>query len=1139
MNGGRSPRLEHPLKTTYGYDAEGHVTALTPPGQESYALIYGTIAGDANTGRLLKVTRSPASVTLWNGEAVKNTAAPKLSGTPAVGVMVSISNGSWTNAPVAYGYQWEDCNSFGEECSDILGATNPSYTPVSNDLGHKLVAEVTATNGDGSVTAYSVASAVVLAEGKGEKGEARSPQPGSTVEYDVPVSGAGAPYSLSKEEVEKWNQKEYPVEAAAIFPPDEPQGWPASDYTRATIHFWDAQGRTVNTAVPTGGVSTSEYNEANEVTRTLSADNRATALKEGCKSLPKECRSAEVAERLDTKTEYNGEDTNILKIVGPEYKVKLSTGEEVEARAITHDYYDEGAKEAEEINHESYDLITKTTSGALLSNGEERDLRTTTTSYSGQEDLGWKLRKATATTVEPGGLDLVSKTVYDSTTGDVVETKAPAANSEEVSPPSFSFHFGGSGSGTGEFKEPWAVALDASENVWALDTGNDRVEKFSSTGSFIGSYGSGGTEGSQFKEPLGIAVNQSAGDVYVADSQNNRIEEFKESGAFVEVIGWGVSDGKSELEVCKKKCKAGIAGNGSGQLDSPAGLAIDAAGDIWVAEEGNGRVQEFSKAGTYMTQFGSKGSGNGQFNEPVALTISEGSIYVVDRGNDRVEQFSIAGAYMNQFGSKGTGHGQLKEPIGIAANQSTGVLYVCDYGNGRMQEFSPAGKFLTEWGTWGSTHEQSSPADVAAGATGKLYIIDPWADEVGVWIPPEAGGAHLSYGTQFGTKGTGNGQFNGPVAAAIDGKGNVWVTDYGNDRVEKFGTDGAFSAAYGKEGSGEVQFEGPTGIAINKSTGNVYISDTRNNRVQELSSSGAYVASFGTSGSGALKEPTGVAIDSSGNVWVADRGNDRIVEFSSAGTYIAAYGKEGSGEDQFNKPVAIGFSGENVYVADSANHRIEELTNKGVYVRAWGLEGSGSNEFYTPEGIAVDAAGNLYVSDVNADHVEEFSPTGAYKATLGSQGSGEEQFTHPLGIVMDPANDLYAVDQGNNRIVKWDSDEQAGHDTQTIYYSAKTYSAYPSCGKHAEWANLVCQVQPAAQPDHGLPELPVTTVTYNLWDEAEVTTEKFGSVTREKIQTYDPTGRALTSEEKSSPATDKALPKVTNEYNSETGALEK
>ena len=158
-----NPQLEHSLKVVYGYDAEGHVTAMTPPGQESWAFTYGTATGDSNAGRLLKVMRAPASAKLWGGEAPKNTEAPRLLGTPAVGSRMGVSIGTWGNEPVAYGYQWEDCNSEGKGCTSILGANNANYTVASSDVGHVLVAQVTATNGGGTVTASSAASAEIKA----------------------------------------------------------------------------------------------------------------------------------------------------------------------------------------------------------------------------------------------------------------------------------------------------------------------------------------------------------------------------------------------------------------------------------------------------------------------------------------------------------------------------------------------------------------------------------------------------------------------------------------------------------------------------------------------------------------------------------------------------------------------------------------------------------------------------------------------------------------------------------------------------------------------------------------------------------------------------------------------------------------
>jgi DNA-binding beta-propeller fold protein YncE len=581
-------------------------------------------------------------------------------------------------------------------------------------------------------------------------------------------------------------------------------------------------------------------------------------MKEGCKAVAKkECKSAEVAEKLDTKTEYGLGGSQIAKVTGPEHTIKLSSGAEEKARAVTHHYYDEGSSEAEEANHETYSLVTKSTSGALLSNGEEQDVRTTVSSYSGQKGLGWKLRKPTSVTVDPRGLDLTTSTVYNETTGSVIESKAPAGTSELVSPPVFSTWFGSEGSGAGEFKHPVASAVDASGNVWVLDQGNDRVEKFSSAGGFLAAYGSEGTGEKQFRKPWGIAINQSTGDIYISDTENNRVEELSSSGGYITSFG--------------------SLGSGNGQLDRPLGLTIDAKGDVWVADAGNSRVEEFSSSGAYLSQIGKKGSGAGELEEPSGIAISGGELYVSDYNLGRVEEFSPSGEYLAQISSKGSGEGQLGEPMGIAANPTSGDLYVSNISN--VLEFSPSGKYLATFGEWGAGKGQFNEAiGLTVNATGELYVADEKNDRVDEWLPPEAGGAHLVYSTQFGSYGWGEGQFDYSVAPAVDGHGDVWVADGGGSRIEKFTPQGTFLASYGSYGTGNGQFGQPHGLAINQSTGDVYVSDCEEDRIEELSSTGEFVRSFGSEGSehGQLKCPGGLAIDSSGDVWVADTGNDRI-----------------------------------------------------------------------------------------------------------------------------------------------------------------------------------------------------------------------------------------------------------------------
>ena len=1142
-----NPEISPALKTVYGYDAEGHVTALTSPGRESWAFTYGTIPGDSSTGRLLKVMRAPASTKLWKGEAPKNTEAPKLSGTAVVGVAMGVSSGVWSGEPVAYAYQWEDCNTYGYGCTPIAGADNANYTPVEGDVGHKLVAVVMATNGGGSVVAASVASGEVQSHltefpvgeayfgvaagadgnlwltqeywgpsgaiskvtpkgevttyklsspfcgpnyitpgpasenalwftdvcgeaigkittsgstteykvpsgatlrqitagpdgnlwfaeetagkigkittsgaiteyelpkgsdpdgitpgpskesalwftdrgtgkigkittsgaitehelpkgsapvgivaggdgnlwfaeegtskigkittagaiseysvtggspdnvaagpdgnvwftagtnkvgkittaaaiteytlpagsnpsgitagpggalwfaemGTGKIGEIVPPsetqpaQPGTTIEYDVPLSGSGLP-TMTEGEVAKWGQKDKPEYAIAIFPPDEPQSWPATSYKRASINYLDSQARTINVASPSGGISTQEYNEENAVKRSLSADNRALAMNEGCISVSKkECKSAEVSELFDTKSAYNSEG-QLTDTWGPRHTVRLAVGkekadEEVLARNHIKYFYDEGAKEVEEKTKETYDLVTKTVDGAETASKEEFDQRTAMTSYSGQSDLGWKLREPTSVTTDPGGLNLTSTTKYEENTGNVIETQGPAAAGADASvPPAYLSEFGKAGSETGQLKEPRATALAPNGNIYVLDMGNSRIEEFTPSGSYVAAFGA--------------------------------------------------------------------SGKGNGQLSSPFGLAVDSKGNIWVADTGNDRIEEFNSRHEYVSQFGAEGTAGGQFKEPKAIAVTpSGTIFVVDAANNRIEKFNEKGEFISTFGF-GVSNGEAK-------------LQTC------------------------------------------------------------------TSSCRAGLAGSGNGQLSEARGVAVSTTGHVWVADPGNSRIQEFSESGEFLAKVGSNGTGNGQF----------------------------------------------KEPKGIAIDGAGNIWVTDAITGRIQKFTPMGVFVSAAGSKGNGAGQFES--------------------------------AWG--------------IAITSGGEIYIADVNNDRVAHWGP-----AITGNTGA---------------------------------------HSAKTIYYTAKGEAEVETCREHPEWAGLPCETEPAAQPGiKGLPELPVTTITYNMWDQPEKTKETFGSgaeaKTRTKKTTYDSIGRPVTSEEISS--IDKELPEFTDKYNKTSGALE-
>ncbi len=565
-----------------------------------------------------------------------------------------------------------------------------------------------------------------------EKGSNWSPAPGFTLEYNVPVFGSEAPHKMGSKEVEEWGQKDDPVEASAIFPPDEPQTVPASSYKRGTVFYLDSNGRTVNVATPgTNAISTTEYNQANDVVRTLSPENRYIALEEGSG------RSVEASKRLDTESTYNSEGSELQSTLGPQHKVKLEHGGEVQARDHKQYSYDEGAPEGK-----TYGLATKTVDGASYE-GKETDERTTTTSYSGQENLGWKLRKPTKVTANPAGPSINHNAAYEKETGNATETTSPAGASANPVP-SFAFAFGTAGTGEGQFSEPWNVAVSPKTgNVYVSNGGMSRIEKLEPSGKFLGWIGSEGTGADQMKNPEALTVDAN-GNIWVGDQGNERIDEFNKEGKFVRAIGWGVLNGAAEPQTCTTECKAGIPGTGNGQFTgSIAGITVEGT-SVWATDTNNSRVEKFTTGGKYSSKFGTAGTGNLQFNTPTGITAVPGHLYVDDYLNHRVQEVSTAGAYEGQFGEYGRGYGQLTGPIGIAADPKTGDLYVTDVWSSRVEVFTPAGSFVASLGSSGSGNGQfTEPLGIAISAatstSGQLYVLDAGNSRVQSWTPGYAG----------------------------------------------------------------------------------------------------------------------------------------------------------------------------------------------------------------------------------------------------------------------------------------------------------------------------------------------------------------------------------------------------------------
>lgn len=581
----------------------------------------------------------------------------------------------------------------------------------------------------------------------------------------------------------------------------------------------------------------------------------------------------------------------------------------------------------------------------------------------------------------------------------------PRAASASIAPttPTFQLKWGTPGWQQGQFSGPWGITADALGNVYVVDSGNNRVQKFDRLGNFITQWGWWGSGDGEFNGPTSVAVGPS-GDVYVSDFYNSRIQRFTSTGAYIGQ--WG-----------------GF-GAGNGQFNVPLGIAVDRSGNVYVADYGNHRVQKFNGSGSYLTQWGGQGNGNGQFNNPQGVGVSPGGdVYVTDFFNHRVQKFNNTGGYLTQWGTSGNGNGQFNGPSGVGVD-AAGNVYVVD-GSNRVQKFSAGGTYLTHWGSTGAADGQFIQAiDVAVDAAGNLYVPDYNTSRIQKF---SGAGAAVSMAPAkfllgWGALGSGNGQFWAAGAVATDATGNVFVADGYNNRVQKFSANGTYLTQWGVAGSGNGQFSYPNGVATDAAS-NVYVPDINGNRIQKFTNNGVYLMQWGVlgSGDGQLNSPQGVAIDAAGNLYVADSGNNRIQKFTSSGAYLTQWGSAGSGDGQFNFPYAIATDAVgNVYVVDSGNHRIQKFTATGAYLTQWGGQGSGNGQFDEPNGVAVDVSGNVYVADGINNRVQKFTANGTYLAKWGELGSGNHQFDYPMAVGTDAAGNIYVVD-GNSLMRKFAS----------------------------------------------------------------------------------------------------------------------
>lgn len=444
-------------------------------------------------------------------------------------------------------------------------------------------------------------------------------------------------------------------------------------------------------------------------------------------------------------------------------------------------------------------------------------------------------------------------------------------------------------------------------------------------------------------------------------------------------------------------------------MNTPTGVVIDSAQNIYVAETASSYIKKFDREGNLLTIIGERGNEPGQLNAPVEMYIKNSILYVGEVGAGRISRFTLDGQFIDNVGA-----GELEGPRSVAVDDA-GQMYALDEFSNRIVTFSAEGEKIAEC----ASPYLYFPNDIDY-KDGKLYVANASAHNI------------LKFDTDCnllasaGGYGTGDAQFFYPRTITVNGD-KVYVSDVLNNRIQVLDLDFNYQSQIGGAGI----LSGPMGFAI--TADNDYVIVDANTFSLKMFDQSDLTTPYKTVGAprtedGMFAQSAGIAFDKDEKqLYITDISNHRVQVFNSKnGEFERTIGQLGFGytPGDLIAPLGVSVIDENIYVA-SSTHQIVVFDKQGSELERHGSYGFGPGQFYYPYDVKQDSKGNFYVTEHYNNRMQKFDSEWNFVATIGGYGTGDGGMYLPTRIYIDKQDRIFVADTFNNRVQVFDSETGA------------------------------------------------------------------------------------------------------------------